>query len=180
MLTNFLRQDAARRVLAPALYVAALACASPSAFAQDVGQPTGNQTATTTVAATTPQDEPLYREYKGVALGMSADEVRKKLGKPKDAGKVQDFFVFSDRERTRVYYDDKGNASAVIVTYIGKSSNAPTPQAILGAELESNADGSMYKLVQYPKAGYWIAYSRTAGSEPLTIITMQKMNAPVQ
>jgi hypothetical protein len=28
----------------------------------------------------------------------------------------------------------------------------------------------------YPKAGYWVAYSRTAGDEPLTIITMQRKN----
>jgi hypothetical protein len=29
----------------------------------------------------------------------------------------------------------------------------------------------MYRLVQYPKAGYC-----TTGDEPLTVITMQKMN----
>ncbi|HVG30895.1 MAG TPA: hypothetical protein VM864_14390 [Pyrinomonadaceae bacterium] len=80
-------------------------------------------------------------------------------------------------ERARVYYDDKGNASAIIVTYIGKSGDAPKPGAVLGAALEAKADGSMYKLVQYPKAGYWIAYSRTAGDEPLTMVTMQKMSA---
>ena len=34
----------------------------------------------------------------------------------------------------------------------------------------------MYKMVSYPKAGYWVAYSRTAGDEPLTIITMQRTN----
>jgi hypothetical protein len=36
---------------------------------------------------------------------MSADEVHRKLGKPKEEGPAQDFFVFSDKERARVYYD---------------------------------------------------------------------------
>jgi len=34
----------------------------------------------------------------------------------------------------------------------------------------------MYQRLDFPKAGYWVAYSRTAGDEPLTIITMQKNN----
>ena len=178
MLPTSLGQGAARRLLAPALFAAALLCASPSAFAQGSVQTPGDSAAPAPAAA--PQDAPLYSDYKGVKLGMSAGDVRKKLGRPKDAGKEQDFFVFSDTERARVYYDDKGNASAIIVTYIGKSGNAPPPETILGARLDANADGSMYKLVQYPKAGYWIAYSRTAGDEPLTMVTMQKMVAPAQ
>jgi hypothetical protein len=178
MFTTSLRQDGVRLLLAPALFAVALLCAPPSASAQDSGQTTGDAATPAATVATTPtQDEPLYHDYKGVKLGMSADDVRKKLGRPKDAGKEQDFFVFSDRERARVYYDDKGKASAIIVTYIGKSSSAPTPEAILGAALDAKADGSMYRLVQYPKSGYWVAYSRTAGDEPLTMVTMQKMSA---
>ncbi len=128
-----------------------------------------------TVAA--PADEPLYRDYKGVTLGMSADEARRKLGNPQEKDKVQDFFVLSESERARVYYDDKGQVSAVIVTFVGKNANAPDPKTILGSEVEAKPDGSAYKIVTYPKAGYWVAYSRTAGDEPLTIITMQKSAA---
>jgi hypothetical protein len=95
---------------------------------------------------------------------------------PQQKDDSQDFFVFSARERARLYYDAKGAVSAVIVTYIGKSGDVPTPKAVLGSEVEARQDGSMYRLVQYPKAGYWVAYSRTTGDEPLTIITMQKMN----
>lgn len=129
------------------------------------------------VASPAPSAEPLYREYKGVTLGMSADEARRKLGNPQEKDKVQDFFVFSETERARLYYDDKGQVSAVIVTFIGKNANAPDAEAILGSEVEAKPDGSAYKLVSYPQAGYWVAYSRTAGDEPLTIITMQKSSA---
>jgi hypothetical protein len=58
---------------------------------------------------------------------------------------------------------------------VGKSSDVPTPKAILGADVEPKQDGSMYQIVYYPKAGYWVAYSRTTGDEPLTMITMQKI-----
>ncbi|HWS54188.1 MAG TPA: hypothetical protein VN228_08680 [Pyrinomonadaceae bacterium] len=127
-----------------------------------------------TVAAPAPAAEPLYREYKGVKLGMKADEARGKLGTPQEKDKVQDFFVLSETERARVYYDDKGEVSAVIVTYVGRGANAPDAKTVLGSEIEAKPDGSAYKLVTYPEAGYWVAYSRTAGDEPLTIITMQK------
>lgn len=117
--------------------------------------------------------EPLYREYRGVTLGMSADEVRGKLGKPEEKSDEMDFFVFSDTERARVYYKD-GKASAVIATYLGNDAAAPAPAAVLGAEIEARPDGSMYRMAQYPQAGYWVAYSRTAGDAPLVMITMQK------
>jgi hypothetical protein len=119
--------------------------------------------------------EPLYREFKGVRLGMSADEVRSKLGKPQEKSDEMDFFVFSDHERARVYYDKDKKAHAIITTYLGKNAEAPEPSTVLGADVEGKADGSAYKLVQYPQAGYWVAYSRTGGDTPMVIITMQKM-----
>ena len=117
--------------------------------------------------------EPLYKKYRGVTLGMSASDVRAKLGKPEEKSDAMDFYVFNDRERARVYYTD-GKATAVIATYIGKDGGAPAPVAVLGAEIEAKPDGSMYQMTTYPRAGYWVAYSRTAGDAPMTIITMQK------
>lgn len=130
------------------------------------------------VAASAPPaaDAPLFKEYKGVTIGMTADEARRKLGRPEEKGDVQDFFVFSNTERARVYYDGEGKVSALIVTYLGKNAAPPKPPAVLGEEIESKDDGSLYKMVRYPDAGYYVAYSRTGGDEPLTIITMQKMH----
>ena len=123
--------------------------------------------------AAKPAVEPLYKEYKGVTLGMSAKDVRAKLGKPEEKSDVMDFYVFNDRERARVYYTD-GKATAVIATYIGKDGGAPPPTSVLGTEIEAKADGSMYMMAPYKQAGYWVAYSRTGGEQPLVMITMQK------
>jgi hypothetical protein len=117
--------------------------------------------------------EPLYREFRGIKLGMSADEVRSKLGKPEEKSDVMDFFVFSDKERARVYYQD-GKVSAVIATYMGEEAAAPAPASVLGADIEAKPDGSMYRMTPYPQAGYWVAYSRTPGDSPMVMITMQK------
>ena len=104
---------------------------------------------------------------------MSAADVRAKLGRPQEKSDVMDFYVFNDRERARVYYTD-GKATAVIATYIGKDGGAPPPVKVLGAEIEAKPDGSMYQMKPYPQAGYWVAYSRTGGDQPMVMITMQK------
>lgn len=177
-----------RPFIATAVVVLLLALASAAA-AQETPpapqpQPATPPAATTTnkaqVAAALTREpvpakaaEPLYREYRGVALGMSAADVRAKLGSPEEKSDEMDFFIFSNTERARVYYKD-GKASAVIATYIGKDATAPAPAAVLGEEIEAKPDGSMYKMTPYPQAGYWVAYSRTAGDAPLVMITMQK------
>jgi len=52
----------------------------------------------------------------------------------------------------------------------------PTARDVLGTDAEAKADGSQYKLLRYPKAGYWVSYSRTAGSTPTTTVTLQKID----
>jgi hypothetical protein len=181
--------EIAFRRFAPALTAALLLLVPSSANAQQPAQVpattqqaqmpgTTQATAATQTAAVTAQQtplaEPLYREYKGVSVGMSAEEVRRKLGKPEEKFDDMDIFVFSDKERARVYYDKDKKARAISITYIGTNSGAPLPTAVLGTEIESKEDGSMHKMVTYPEAGYWLSYSRTAGDTPLVMITMQK------
>jgi hypothetical protein len=166
------------RAAVTAAAFALLASLAPTAYAQSSTTATQPQTqpqqaATAQPVAAPAAAAPLYREYRGVTLGMSAADVRAKLGKPQEKSDVMDFYVFSDRERARVYYTD-GKATAVIATYIGEDAQAPTPAAVLGSDIEAKADGSMYKMTPYREAGYWVAYSRTPGDAPMVIITMQK------
>lgn len=137
--------------------------------------------AATAVAAQTTRkpatdDEPVFLEYRGIQLGWVADEVRKKLGSPADKGDEQDFYVFGEKETCQVLYDKATKkVTAISVDFANGSATVPTPVQVFGSDFEAKADGSKYKLVRYPKAGYWVSYSRTAGDTPIITITMQKM-----
>lgn len=118
-------------------------------------------------------EEPAYKAYKGVSIGMSADEARKKLGDPTDKSDKQDFYVFSDDETAQVFYDADKKVSAIAVVYTG-GKNVPTCNAVFGKEAPQKPDGTQYMRVQYPKTGYWVSYSRTGGDTPITSVTIQR------
>jgi hypothetical protein len=125
-------------------------------------------------AQTDKADKPLYHDYKGVELGMTQDEVRKKLGNPKDKEETQDFYLFSDKETAQIFYQTK-KVIAVTVSYMGDKTSAPEAKAVFGTPIEPTADGRVYKLVRYKEAGYWVSYSRINGDEPMVTVTMQKL-----
>lgn len=118
---------------------------------------------------------PTFKDYKGVRIGMTADEVRHKLGTPELMDKTEDLFLISDVEIVQVVYDNDGKVSVVSITYSGNNDAAPTALDVLGEEVAAGADGRVYKLVRYPTVGYWVAYSRAAGDEPAVSVTMKRM-----
>lgn len=121
---------------------------------------------------TTPEENGF--QFRGVKIGMATDEARKKLGSPKEKSAEQDFYLFNDNEAVQIYYE-KGAVSAIAIDYMTGANGIPSAKAVLGADADAKADGSIHKVVRYPKAGYWVSYSRTAGTEPTTTITMQKI-----
>ena len=123
--------------------------------------------------------QPVFSEYRGIKIGMTADEVRKLVDKLQDKGEKQDFFVLSDTETAQVFYDKDRKVRAISIDYLGKGSNPPMPVEVLGEEIQPKSDGSMYGLKHYPSAGFWVAYNRTAGDDPTVTITMQKVAAPM-
>jgi hypothetical protein len=124
---------------------------------------------------TTPEDtSTAFNEYRGVQLGMISDEVRKKLGDPKDKGEEQDFWVFNEEETAQIVYDKTHKVITISADFMN-TTKAITAKQVFGADIEAKADGSMYKMVRYPKAGYWLSYNRTGGATPLITITLQKM-----
>lgn len=127
-------------------------------------------------AATPPpeDDSTSFREYRGIQLGMMTDDVRKKLGDPKDKGDEQDFYVFNDTETAQIVYDKTHKVVTISADFINASGVLSAKQ-VIGADVEAKADGSVYKMVRYTKAGYWLSYNRTSGASPLTTITLQKI-----
>ncbi|HET6976852.1 MAG TPA: hypothetical protein VFI24_11045 [Pyrinomonadaceae bacterium] len=121
------------------------------------------------------EEDPVLQDYRGVKLGWLADEVRKKLGNPANKADDQDYYEFSQTERAQVYYDKARQVTAISVDFIGAGNGVLTPQQVFGAEIEAKSDGSKSRLVRYPKAGYWVSYSRTAGDNPIISVTMQKI-----
>jgi hypothetical protein len=120
--------------------------------------------------------QPAFHELRGVHIGMLADEARKKLGTPRDKSPEQDFYVFNDNEALQINYDKAGAVTLISVDFMSGSNGVPTSKDVFGSESEAKADGSIFKRVDYPKAGYWISYSRTAGSDPTITITIQKLH----
>ena len=122
------------------------------------------------------EEEPTFHDYRGVQIGWLADDVRKKLGAPADKGDEQDFYVFNDKETAQILYDKATHkVTTISVDFMNGASGIITPQQVFGADIDAKADGSKYKMVRYPKVGYWISYSRTAGDSPIITVTLTKM-----
>jgi len=120
-------------------------------------------------------EQPRYSEYRKVRLGMPASDVHSALGTPKETDGRQEFYAVSDTEMAQVFYDAERNVWAVTVSYLSGNGNAPTPEQVFGGSVEKKPDGSIYKMVKYERAGYYVAYSRDAGDAPLVSVVMQKL-----
>ena len=140
---------------------ALIACASVKSYAQRPG----------------PDTTPLFSDFKGVRIGMATEEARKKLGNPRDKGDDQDFYIFNDNEAVQVFYDKASKTvTAISIDFMNGANQIPAAKDVVGTDPEVKSDGSAYKMVRYPKAGYWVSYSRTAGKDPTITITMQKID----
>ena len=167
---NFMTRGRNRK---PARLLSLLLASAASLFLVTIGAAQTRRAATPAAAAE--EEMGLFKEYRGVQLGMSADEVRKKLGDPKEKGDEQDFYIFSENETAQVYYDQTHKVMAISADFTNAATAIPTAKQLFGNEVEAKADGSIYRLVRYPKAGYWLSYNRTTGTAPLTTITIQKI-----
>ena len=123
-------------------------------------------------------DEPpsSFHEYRGIQLGMTADEVRNKLGEPKDKGTEQDFYVFNETETAQIVYDKTQKVITISADFLTAGPEVLTAKQVFGSEVAPKPDGSVYKMVRYTKAGYWLSYNRTSGIAPMTTVTLQKIN----
>jgi len=122
--------------------------------------------------------QPVFTEYKGITIGLTADEVRDKINKkPKIEDKDGFYYVFSDNEAMQIVLDENKKVKVISIIYSGENSGAPTYEAVFGKDVpfEKNPDGRVYKLIRYPESGYWVAYSSSAGENSTITVTIQKL-----
>jgi hypothetical protein len=133
--------------------------------------------AASSVPATNPdEDAGVYKEYRGIQLGMTADEVRKKLGTPRDKSDEQDFYMFGENETAQIVYDRTSHkVTTISADFLNIGDTVPTAKTVFGGDVEAKPDGSIYKMVRFTKAGYWVSFNRTSGNAPLTTVTLQKI-----
>ncbi len=114
-------------------------------------------------------------DYRGIAIGMATNDVRNKLGNPKDKSDTMDLYTFSDAESAQFYYGPEKTVTAIMITFSGELKDAPLPRTVLGEDVEAKPDGSIFKMLRFPKAGYWISYNRTPAPDAIVNIALQKM-----
>ena len=120
---------------------------------------------------------PVWQSYKGVTIGMTDSQVREKLGSPKSEDDTGFFYMPSETETVQVLLDPAKKVRTISVVYSADHTKSPTFAEVFGktAEAQPKPDGSIYKLVRFEDAGYWVSYSRTAGDKAMVIVMIQKL-----
>lgn len=135
----------------------------------------GQKTRPAVNAGATASQQPLYNSYRGVQLGMSDQEARTKLGEPASKIDDQDYFMISDKEAAQIRYDKARKVVTISVDYMG-GAGAPDNKSVVGEDLETRPNGSLYKMVWYTNQGFWVSYNRTAGPVVVVSVTIQKIS----
>ena len=117
------------------------------------------------------QSAPLYREYRGVRLGMTAVEVKAKLGEPVMKSNDQDFYVLSANETAQVVYDSFQKVVTISTDYTG-GVGAPDYRTVVGNGLLERPDGSVFRMVHYDSQGFWVSYNKSGSVTPVVTITI--------
>lgn len=114
--------------------------------------------------------QPLYREYRGIRLGMTATEVRTKLGEPAMKSDEQDFFVFSTNETAQFVY--LAQKVITISTDYTNGVGAPDYKSVVGEGLLQRPDGSVFRMVMNDAERFWVSYNKSASTVPTVTITI--------
>jgi len=128
------------------------------------------QTRQPTTHAHSEVQQPLYREYRGIHLGMTASEVRAKLGEPALKSDEQDYFQISANEAAQIAYKEK--RVVTISTDYNLGIGAPDYKSVVGGDLIKRLNGSEFLMVMYESEHFWVSYNRGADTASLVTVTI--------
>ena len=132
------------------------------------------QTPTSQLKAHAPVQQPIYREYRGIRLGMTATEVRTRLGEPAMKSDEQDYYIFSANETTQIVYDATLKVTTISTDYTG-GAGAPDYKSVVGDNLLQRPDGSLFSMVFHNSERFWVTYNKSASVVPVVTITIGSM-----
>ena len=121
---------------------------------------------------------PAIKGLREVTLGMTVEQVKDTLGKPDVEDKTGLFFTPTKTESVQIGLDPKGTVRTIAVIYSEGDKNAPDFEDIFGPKVEKpETKDTVYKMVRYPEAGYWVSFSLSnPGSKPTTRVTMRRLD----
>ena len=127
---------------------------------------------TVTAKAHAEAQQPLYKEYRGIRLDMTAAEVRAKLGEPAMKSDEQDFYIFSVNETTQVVYNAAHKVITISTDYAGGVGAPDYKTAVGEGMLLTRPDGSVFKMAMYDAERFWVTYNKSATTVPTVTITI--------
>lgn len=120
--------------------------------------------------ATRPQEAKVMREFRGVKLGLKADDVHSAMGKPESASTDREEYKLSDDDTLTVHYDN-GAVKAIQIRFTS-TKNAPSWKDVVGnAEIQQNENGSKVARVVVSAEKFWVSMyqSKDGATTSITI-----------
>jgi len=123
----------------------------------------------------TPESGPFLKEYRKVTIGMPGEVLREIWGKPVMEDSDGFLYKISESETVQVVVGPEKKITAISVTFL-KGEGAPAFTDVFGqnAVPVKSENGSVYRMVRYKDAGYWVAYSAGPADDASVSVTMQK------
>jgi hypothetical protein len=126
-------------------------------------------------AATKAIRTPAMTEFRKASIGILADDLKKAWGKPEIEDKTGFIYNFSDTEMAQVVITPDEKVDAIAVTF-RDGTGAPKAEDVFGPKekIERKENGSVFHMVRYEDAGYWVSYLSQGEGKPV-ILTYKKL-----
>jgi hypothetical protein len=125
------------------------------------------------------QDQPpapikVMREYKGVKLGLTREQVHTALGKPEISSENMEDYKLMGNDTITVHYE-KGEVKAIQLSFLDPK-NAPAWKDVVGetAEVTQLDNGGKHARTMIPEEKFWVSiYQSKDGSSTQITISRQ-------